>query len=292
MKRIAFLASPNYETTLAKCPDFINEFDLFEKEFARLGAKLERVHWRDANVDWKRFDRVIPKSCWDYSEHPEEFAAYLKRMREEQIPFQNDLEIVTWNMRKNYLLDLQARGLKVGELTLVAQGSQMDFEAVKKLFGDGMIVAKPSISGGARNTVRCQAQDLSKHREMLENVLKSCDVILQPFFPEVVDDGEYSIFFFGGQYSHALVKKPAAGDYRAHQLFGARNIKYEPTEREIDQAHSFVKAVPHACAYARVDVFRRSGDLYLMELELIEPYLYLELAPKISPTLFCEAILA
>ena len=292
MQQIAFLASPNYETTLAQCPDFINEFDLFEQEFARLGASLERVHWRDPSVDWKRFDRVIPKSCWDYSEHPAEFVAFLNRMRDEQIPFRNDLEVVTWNMRKNYLLDLQARGLKVGELTVVKQGTRLDFEAVKKRFGNGMIVAKPSISAGARNTVRCQAPDLSEHRVMFEEVLTRCDVILQPFFPEVVDDGEYSIFFFGGQYSHALVKKPAAGDYRAHQRFGARNIRYEPTEREIEQALQFVKAAPRACAYARVDVFRRGGDLVLMELELIEPYLYLEQAPKTSATRFCEAILA
>jgi hypothetical protein len=291
MKQIAFLASPNYDSTLKKCPDFIDEFALLRHSFHEQKAKLIRVDWRDETVDWNQYERVIPKACWDYSEHPLDFFNYLQRMQTQKIVFRNPIETIIWNMRKTYLVEMLAKGFSVGELKIIPENTQLDESHFLSL-GSQTVVAKPSISGGARNTIRCKASELPSHLPLLQTILKSSDLILQPFFPEISVDGEYSFFFFGGEYSHAILKKPAQGDFRAHQLFGAQNLSYEPKPSEILQAKKFIEAAPNDCAYARVDLFRRKDIFFLIELELLEPYLYFERAPEESVESFCRAILS
>lgn len=297
-QKIAFLISENYHTLIQKCPDFLDEFKLLSPIFADLGAELIQVDWRDAAQDWQKFSLLTPKACWDYAEHPVEYELFLKKIMQQKIPMQNSAATVLWNMRKTYLLDLKAKGLRVAELLLIPQNHLKSGAELLQLIEQAgfaqhqRFVAKPSVGGGAIDTVRFSKEDIEQQATLFTKILGYADLILQPYFPEIAEEGEYSYFFFGNQFSHAILKKPASGDYRAHQLYGAKNVSYTPKQTEIEQAFQFVSALNTTEAYARVDVFMRNGQLYLIELELIEPYLYFELAPKAATRKFCEALLS
>lgn len=296
-KSIAFLVSSNYQSVLDKCPDFLDEFQVLRPIFREYDINLVKADWRDPGVDWWSFAAVIPKGCWDYTLYPDEFGKFLEKIVSLNIPMKNNAEIVLWNMRKTYLLDLQRLNLPVGELVLIPQNGDGSSAAIVERLNQAnfpvtMMVAKPSIGAGAVDNIRFERSDIELYEEVFEKILAYSDLILQPYFPEIAEDGEYSYFFFNNQFSHAILKKPFQGDYRAHQLFGAQNFSYQPTAEEMAQAFAFVKAAPHQCEYARVDVFKRNKQLFLIELELIEPYLYFERATSASLHAFCQAMIS
>jgi len=296
-KRIAFLSSSNYQDIIDQCPDFINEFELLHPLFANLDAELIKVNWRDPSIQWDSFHALTPKACWDYAAHSAEFESFLKNIMTLNVPMKNAASTILWNMRKTYLLDLKNRGLPVGELLIISQHSKKSLQEIindlnQSVFNaSDMLVAKPSIGGGAIDTVRFAKNEIEKQDQLFKKILSYSDLILQPFFPEIAQDGEYSYFFFNNEFSHAILKKPVKGDYRAHQLYGAKNISYTPTPSEIREAFSFLSVIQPPCEYARVDVFKRKGVLYLIELELIEPYLYFERASQESIIHFCQALI-
>ena len=289
---VAFLASANYTEILAECPGCVNEFNLFKEAFLTLGQELVAVDWKDPSINWKQFSRVVPKAAWDYAESHDDFLSFLERLQYYKIECRNSVNTLIWNMRKTYLLDLKARGLNVAELRIFSRGSKPNLEAwAKGLSPEQNIVLKPSISGGARDTVRCTVGELTKQLPLIEKILAESDLIFQPYFGQIATHGEYSFFFFDGEYSHAILKKPARGDFRAHPIYGALTTRHEASAAEIAEAKVFVEAVKEPCAYARVDGFKSQGKLLLLELELIEPYLYFEQAPKSSVLQFCRAVL-
>lgn len=293
MKKIAFLASPNYHTILSDSPAFVDELKLLQPVFLERNAELISADWRDSKIDWQAFDVIIPKACWDYSEHSVEFEQYLRARIAQKAKFKNDAETVLWNMRKTYLRDLESKNLSVAEFSLVSQGKALDLPSLSKNFApDAMVVAKPSISGGARNTIRCQASQLSLHQDLLETILKEADLIIQPYFEEIAVHGEYSFLFFNGVFSHAVLKTPASGDFRVQPYYGATTTAYVPSEAEIVEAGRFVNANQTRLAYARVDGFKRKHKFQLVELELIEPYLFFENAPATAVHAFVNSILS
>ena len=205
----------------------------------------------------------------------------------------NTAETLMWNMRKTYLVDLQRKGLPVGDLTVIPRGSALAPAEWSSIYADSeFVVVKPSISAGGNNTARCAPSELAGHEPLLRTILAESDLILQPYFPEIAESGEFSYFFFGGRFSHAIQKLPKRGDYRAHQLYGGTNHGIQPEPREIAQAWSYVEGSGFDCAYARVDAFKRAGQLRLVELELIEPHLYFENADPKAGERFARAALS
>ncbi|MGH8033408.1 MAG: hypothetical protein ACREO8_13875 [Luteimonas sp.] len=110
------------------------------------------------------------------------------------------------------------------------------------------------------------------------------DYLVQPFVPEILEQGEWSLMFFGGRYSHAVLKRPLAGDYRAQSDFGGSVELLEPGHTILAAARralQVVAALGHADqAYARVDGVLSAGRFLLMEIELVEPFLHLSIRPQ------------
>ena len=253
-----------------------------ERPAARtLGADL-RV-WSDPSVDWEAYDRVVVRSTWDYTLHAQEFLGWCLAVGARRL--RNPPDVVAWNADKRYLADL---GCATVPTTFLAPGDPLPALA-------GEVVVKPNVSGGARETGRFSAPLHARALELVERIRDSGRVALvQPYLPAVDAHGETALVFLGGRFSHGLHKQPVlAPDEVAPMLPdggpAAAMVREdlvraaEPTPQEIAFGHTVMRELQDRfgpVTYARVDVVRDEADrLVLLELEAIEPRLYLHEAP-------------
>ncbi|WP_434047468.1 MULTISPECIES: ATP-grasp domain-containing protein [Sorangium] len=292
MMNIAYAVMDGYQQLIDAQREVVDESEVLRREFARLDAELTAVRWRDPEVDWARFDAVLPKACWDYVERSTEFFAWQDRLRDIGARLVNPAELIRWNGDKRYLLELRRGGASVAPLVYVERGAHRDLRAELSSLGWGEIVLKPAISAGAYRTLRASSLDAEGALDHAETILRDSGLLIQPFFPEIPRDGELSLLFFGGVFSHGLVKVPVRGDFRTQARFGATVTAKDPPPALLDQAAAVLDLLPGEATYARVDGFVREGRLQIIEVELIEPYLYLEHGGPLAARRFCEAILA
>jgi len=290
--RIAFAVSDSYFRTLTTIRSPRDEASLLREGFAAMDIAFELVDWRDPAVDWTRFDVVLPKGCWNYFEHVADFQAWMDRLGRDGVRLINPREVVRWNLAKPYLLELAAAGIPVAPLLYFTPGSQPDLDPVLAARGWAQVVLKPAISAGAWKTLRTSAPLGDEARALAAELLGGSGLIVQPFFEEIVREGEWSLLFFGGEFSHAVLKTPRADDFRSQPTWGAAATPVDPPAAMLEQAEAVLRAAPGRLTYARVDGFRRDGVLHLMELEVIEPYLFFDAAGDEAPRRFCEAVAA
>jgi glutathione synthase/RimK-type ligase-like ATP-grasp enzyme len=257
--------------TSAEHPD-LHEHDL-PLVIALRTAGLEPVVelWTDPSVDWSSYDAVLLRSVWDYHTRYLEFTGWLDQLDKASVRVLNDSALVRWNADKSYLLELRERGVAIVP-SQVAAGACLR-EVVGGLSGQEVVI-KPTVSASALHTVRGLAgsDELSRALDDLPDTV----YLVQPFQPEIQTDGEWSLMYFGGVYSHAVVKRPVAGDYRVQHEFGGSAVLAEPSTAILAGATDALTAAGATTAsYARVDGIVANGRFLLMELELIEPYLFL-----------------
>lgn len=242
---------------------------------AALGWTVDDVPWR-ADADWDRYDVVVVRSPWDYQGAPDDFLAALAQIDASSARLENPLPVIRWNLRKTYLRDLERAGVPIvptrwdeGGLTAEA------LAAAFRQWGTAEVVAKPVVSANADGTFRLGPDPASWAPALAALADRPC--LVQPFVPAVVSEGELSVFAFGGEVSHAILKTPAAGDFRVQEEHGGVIRGVEPEPALLDLTRRALAAVPHDAPllYARVDAVRlATGALAVMELELIEPSLY------------------
>ncbi len=225
--------------------------------------------------DWASASLVVLRSTWDYHRRVEEFLAWAGSVAR-ATRLVNPLPVVEWSARKSYLLDLDERDVPIVPTVLLRRGSAADLSAHEKL-GDTVVV-KPAVGANASGAARGRRDDPSVVKQLSE-LLRAGDALLQPFVPSIATRGESSLIFFGGVFSHAVIKRPRAGDYRVQHDHGGVAAPYEPSRRELAVASDALAAAPGRTAYARVDLVEHEGVPVVMELELIEPELFLPLAP-------------
>ncbi len=255
-------------------------------ELLARGHDAEVVQW-DGEVDWSRFDLVVIRSTWDYFDRLEEYLAWVDRV-DAASRIINSPKVIRWNFHKGYLAELGERGVPVLPMLVVRAGAD-DAAAEMAATGWGDVVVKPAVDGGARQALRgsSSAAEVVAH---LESMALLGDVVVQPF-AEGVRDGELSLLYFGGEFSHAVRKVPAPGDYRVQAHHGGAELAHQPTEVELDTARRALAHVPEPLAYARVDLVHHEGVPTVMELELIEPDLFLRMDPR-AVARFADAVLA
>jgi glutathione synthase/RimK-type ligase-like ATP-grasp enzyme len=253
---------------------------------ARLGAAAEPVVWDDPSVDWSAFDRVVIRSCWDYHLRVDEFLRWATCVGP---ALRNGAEVVRWNADKRYLRDLGERGVRIPKTVFVERGAEVDGEAVWAELGRDAAVVKPTVSATAHRTYLVRSADGAGAR--LPEILRESGALVQEFVPEVCSAGEWSLVFLGGRFSHAVVKRPRRGDFRVQSEFGGEDRLVDPPPRLVEEAAGVLARAEAEALYARVDCVERDGELCLMELELIEPSLFLARAPGAAER-FAAAILA
>ncbi|WP_428678338.1 ATP-grasp domain-containing protein [Sphingopyxis sp.] len=262
---------------LVPAPDY---YEKWQPAFARKAAALtaaglivEQRVWTDPG-DLSGYDLILPLFAWGYQRDVSAWYGLLDRLEAEGLPVVNPVPVLRWNSDKAYLAELAVKGVAVVPTVEVAALDDVALAAARKALGAEEVVIKPAISGGADGTHRIApgaaipADALDQRR------------LVQPMMPGILTDGEFSLFFFAGKFSHAIVKRPASGDFRVQEQFGGRESDWDASAEAQALAAGALAAAPAAPVYARIDmVGDATGKLHIMELELIEPSLFLHHAP-------------
>ncbi|MFQ3293610.1 MAG: glutathione synthase/RimK-type ligase-like ATP-grasp enzyme [Natrialbaceae archaeon] len=259
------------------------------------GISSEPVMWTDQSVEWNSYDAVLLRSCWDYPEDRGRFRAMLGEIERAGIPVCNPLSVIRWNLHKSYLTALADAGVQIPPTVVLEPGTDTSLENVLRTHGWEEAVVKPAIGAMSSQVWRTAVTEVGEYESQFDDLVGHHDVVVQEFVPEITD-GERSIVFFGGEYSHAWNSLPTDDDITE---FDGNDADYEPSSAIRAQAATAVQA---ACdileiqagshlPYARVDYVHRESELLLMELELIEPYLGFERGEDTIDR-FCDAIVS
>ncbi|MGB3625344.1 MAG: hypothetical protein WA989_05945 [Henriciella sp.] len=283
---IAYLAS---QVTMPGSP--IRRADAFEHDlimsllrpaFEARGARLTDIAWDDPGADWASFDGALIGTAWDYWDRMEEFLAALAAI-EAKTPLFNRAALVRWNIHKSYLRDIEAKGARLIPTVWMNRADEASVQAAFDTLGTDDLVLKRQVGAGADGQVRL------RRGEPVPALAHP--MMAQGFLPSIEREGEFSFIFIDGALSHALIKRPAAGDYRIQSLYGGTEAAVTPPEEDRKAAQSVLNMLGTPPLYARVDMVRgEDGGLLLMELELIEPYLYPEQGPQLGDRL-ADAVL-
>ena len=290
---VCFLASKNALSEDSEERDlrheFALEFQALAPACAQRGITLTAQQWDEA-FDVEKYDAFMVGTVWDYFPQKDKFLQSLNQI-ETRRPVFNPAKVIAWNIEKYYLRELERLGAPSIPTMWADAPEPKTIEAAYDEFDTDQLVIKPLVGGGAWRQALLNRGEALPDRELLP--LNAC--LIQPFLPSVPKEGEYSFLFFGGQFSHALQKVPRSGDYRVQSAYGARELVHEPRAGEIELCEQVLDAARQATGeetllYARVDMVRGlTGALALMELEIIEPYLYPEQGPNMGQV-FAKAL--
>ncbi|HEU4821174.1 MAG TPA: hypothetical protein VFS87_08465 [Qipengyuania sp.] len=250
--------------------------------FAARGLALEEIDWRAPLSAFESMALALIGTPWDYQDHPDEFLAKLEALEAAGVPVANPPAVVRWNYDKRYLRALTEAGAPTVPTIRRENPGREDVLAALDHFATDSVVVKRQVGAGALGQHRFSCTDLPPEGWRMGHT-----AMLQPFLPAIVEEGEISLIFIDGAFSHALRKRAAAGDYRIQSLFGGREEPFAPSPAELAQAEAVLAALPFpAPLYARIDMVRLpSGELAVMEAEMIEPYLYPDHGPDLGERL-------
>jgi hypothetical protein len=255
---------------------------LLVSALAEIGVNGVPAVWSRDEIDWTSFDALVMRTPWDYFERAAEFRRWLDARIASGVLMCNSGEILDWNFDKSYLQDLERKGVEIVPTICIARQEEADIAALARARGWDEIVVKPTIAGGAYRTYRLRLDELPRYSNDIARTLVDRGVLVQPFLPEILTDGELSLLFFDGVYSHAVCKRPKAGDYRVQFPFGGTTESIEVSEALVAQAGLCVAHAPALPVYARVDGVVKDGRFQLMELEVFEPLMFLSHDPEAS----------
>src|SRR5258706_11368488 len=260
-------------------PELSADDRLAAEALRRRGAVVDPLLWDAPGVDGAGFDAVIVRSVWDYHLRPVEFLHWVGTLERAGTLLLNPPAVLRWNHHKSYLRDLAAHGVATVPTVWLERGADADLGGLLAERGWAEAVVKPAISARARETWVTSPSSNRTDQGRLRALLLAGDALVQPVVPEVGSKGEWSLIFLGGEFSHAMLKRPREGDFRVQEELGGTALREEPSAALVEQARQALAAAPAPCLYARADGVERDGRLVLMELELIEPGLYFGAAP-------------
>lgn len=232
------------------------------------------VDWDDPSVDWSSFDRVLPRSTWDYPERLDEFLAWVDRV-DELTDLRNSPALMRWSMDKHYLFDLGAVGVPVTPTVAVEVGQA-------PVFPEGPFVVKPAIGAGSRDAASYQPDQCEWAASHIARLhARGASVLVQPLLGSVAEHGEWPLVFFNGEFSHAASKRVALASANSVDPVNGvgTNSPYLATTEQVEVGAAVVAEVTARLGvplYARVDLVRDDdGGYCVLEVEIVEPYLFL-----------------
>jgi glutathione synthase/RimK-type ligase-like ATP-grasp enzyme len=275
--------------TMDDISGFVSDAELSLAPMAELKWEVDMVPWR-SDVDWDEYDLVYICTPWDYQNDVAGFLDVLATIERSSARLVNSLGLVRWNLEKTYLRELETRGADIVPSRFFERFDADRVAACFDAYATGTIVVKPVVGANSDNIFVLTHPLPGNVIDELRRVFGNRPFFVQPFVDSVRSEGEYSLFFFGGDYSHAILKKPKPGDFRTQEEHGADILSVEAPAALVDTARHVLGVVNPQPVYVRADFLRDSGNRFLlMELELIEPALYFRTDPE-SSTRFARAL--
>lgn len=265
--------------TCRQLPDIHDDDGLAADVLRDRGIPVVSAVWDEPAADWRRYRCVVIRSTWDYHHHQDRYAAWLRRCADDGVRLWNPPATVLANMNKRYLSDLEQRGVDVVPTEYLDVGHGQSLRGLLERRGWDQAVVKPAVSASAYRTWRTTTATADRDQAAFEEDSARHEVLVQPHVDEIATRGEWSLVFFAGQYSHATIKRPAAGDFRVQEELGGHSAPAEPPDHVIESARHILSLSPSPLLYARVDGIERGQRFMLMELEINEPYLFLGSSP-------------
>ena len=265
------------------------EQELLKSAFESQGLKVDITYWDNPSYEWQQTKSVLFRTVWDYFERFDEFWDWLEQVKT-KTRLINSYELIKWNIDKHYLRDLKNNGIQVVPTYFADRENNISLQEIANLNDWKHIVIKPAISASAFNTYKITNDEIEQKEQLFHELLQTHDMLVQPFFPTISELGEASLMVFGGKFTHAILKKAKAGDFRVQDDFGGTVHDYKPTEEEIKFAEKVFQSCTSLPIYGRVDIVWDSNKhIYLSELEIIEPELWIRNRPE-SANKIAEAV--
>jgi len=259
------------------------------------GIEGKSVNWDDPTIDWTKPDLCIIKSASNYILDPTKFQNWAKKV-EKTNPLWNTRKLIQWNQDKHYLKDLEKKGIPIPPSIFVSKSSSEDPRDILQSSNWDEIVIKPTIACGSFGLQRFKSDSVEAERYLVKltkagyiqeilgetHSMPPCDAIIQPYLPEIMN-GEVSVFYYGNQYSHAVLKKASQNDFRAHPIWGASVERHTPSIAEYDVCDAIFDAIGMT-EYVRIDLVNTSNGPLIIEVELIEPFMFFDVHPEAADT--------
>lgn len=258
--------------TCAGYPELKGDDALLCEALRQRGCEAESAVWDEKGVDWDGTDLCLVRSTWDYHDKYAAFIEWTRRM-EAATALHNPAGLIAWNSDKTYLRQLAGAGVPTVATRWVERGEDVDLEVELAARGWEEAVVKPSVDLGAKNLHRVRPAEA---QDALATVLERQEAMVQPFLPSLETEGELSLIYIEGELSHAVRKRPAEGDFRVQSIWGGTMAPAEAEPQHIEIAQQALAQLNDPPLYARIDLVNDlKGNPALIELELIEPNLYL-----------------
>lgn len=281
MPRIALATSTKY-------PNLTADDRLLLAPFAALGVEAEPAVWTDEAYPWASCSAVVIRSCWDYHLLPQRFLAWIAKLEAARSTILNPAPLIRWNVDKSYLRHLDRRETRIVPTLWVQDHAPIRVQDKLHELGWHKAVIKPRISATAYRTEIVTMENADEAQPLFDDLERGPGAMLQKFMDGIALEGEWSLMFFGGTFSHAVLKQPKPGDFRVQSDYGGTARLLDPPSHVLESATRAVQAV-EPTVYARVDGVVEGGQFWLMELELIEPALFLA-EHSAAPRRFAEAV--
>jgi glutathione synthase/RimK-type ligase-like ATP-grasp enzyme len=283
------------QIAIATCDEFpdlhISAQQILEP-LRRRGLHPEPRIWNDERINWQEYDAVLLRSVWDYHRHIDAFRAWLNHLETLGVPVWNPPQLLRWNLDKRYLTQLAAHDVPVPPTVFIEDSETSLLEILQD--NDWLrAVVKPVISAGGDDTWQTSRHNAATDQPRFEQLVQRVAVMVQPFMPQIAQ-GEWSLLYFNGMYSHALLKVPGQNQMFVHAERGGSTRQMSPPVDFIVQGSRAVRLVEQLTGvcplYARVDGVVQDGRLCLMELECVEPELFFQHTGYDAPERFADAL--
>lgn len=283
MRRICFV-------TCRTWPEISESDRLVQRALEAQGAAVEARAWNAPDAVWEGFDAIVLRSNWDYHFEPDAFVGWLDRLERAGARVFNPPALVRWNLSKAYLLELGRAGVPTVATVILEDESRAGLEALMAARGWSRVVMKPVISASAHDTRLVSAATMDEAAAALASGAMRRPVLIQPFVDEIQTRGEWSLIFIETEMTHAVLKRPAAGEFRVQPRLGGTVETPEPADAVRRVARAALAALPAPPLYARIDGVETAAGFRIMEVEVNEPGLFFPHAPAAARR-FAEALL-
>lgn len=263
--------------TCEKLPELTAADQLLIPALAKHNIVAKPAIWSDKNINWSDYEYLIFRNTWDYFEKETEFNLWLDQIEKLGIKTLNPIGIIKQNKHKFYLREMEKQGISILPTVFIDKTNSLDLSELIPSHWKKAVI-KPAFSAGSYLTEVFEVRDIQKINNDYKNLAEEKELLLQEFMPEIQIAGETSFIFFNKKFSHAVNKKPVDGDFRVQSQFGGKYTLVQPSLELIEKAQRIVNTFPENLLYARVDGIIIDTELYLMEIECIEPDLYFDIS--------------